>query len=144
MKIDTPKERKNCLQGINPKNAKEYHSLLLEIFRLEMEYRADEGALDDDGEDFYENVYWCGLLLFCIADLNDIGIMWKAKHLNMDMGCGFDIQFLLGSGLDKTVDYLNASNEEDKILEYIEKCHQCGDFDYLDEWKESKIAYFYG
>ena len=143
MNIYTPKARKEILQEINPEYAHEDHLLLLDIFKLEMAYRSDEQTVDDDGEDYYENIYHCGLLLFCIAHLHDIDLMWEAKHLNMDMGCGFDIQFLLGSGIGKTIEYLNYTNEQEPILKYIKACDACGDFDNLDEWKESKISYFY-
>ena len=145
MNIYTAKTRKEILQEITPEYASDDHLLLLDIFKLEMAYRYDQQP-DNDAEDFYENIHHCGLLLFCIAHLHDIDLMWEAKNLNMDMEDGFDIKFLLGSGVGKTIEYLNYSNdpEQEKILKYIKTCHESGDFEQLDEWKESKIKHFYG
>jgi hypothetical protein len=37
------------------------------------------------------------LLLYLVGDPADVAVMWEAKHINMDTGCGFDGQFLVGA-----------------------------------------------
>jgi hypothetical protein len=32
--------------------------------------------------------------------------MWEAKNIDMDTGCGFDTQFMVGARVDETIEYL--------------------------------------
>jgi len=93
MNIDTPKSREIVLASIRPENAPTNHELLLKILDKEIEYRREDADWD-----YYENLYWCGFLLFCVGDTRDTKIMWDAKNINMDTSCGFDIQNLIGAG----------------------------------------------
>jgi hypothetical protein len=139
--LNIPADRRAILEEISPDRAtvRELHKELLEIFKYEIVFRRYDEP--DDG-DFFENLYWCGLLLYLVGDLADVPLMWQAKQLNMDTGGGFDVQFLVGAGLDETVRYLEEHHEEE-ILEYVRKCKGAKDFDDLEGWERFRIHYFY-
>lgn len=125
---------------IQLKDASSFHSLLKALFNYEVNYRNDEG---NDGE-FFENIYHCAFFLFTVSDLNDVIPMYEAKMSNFDLGCGFDIQFLIGAGVEETINYLcqNKNPTSQSALEYIKACQTGGDFDNLEEWIEHKKSYF--
>lgn len=70
--------------------------------------------------------------------------MWRAKQTNFDTGCGFDVQFLVGAGVEETLAFLARSDDPaaSKAAEYIARCAKGGDFDGRDEWLAARCAYF--
>jgi len=115
--IDSPSDREATLRGILPESAKARHELLRKIFLAEMDYRRE-------GEDheYFENIYWCAYLLFLVGDPSDTEPMWRAKHLDMDIGSGFDMEYMVGAGVKQTVDYLSQQGLEriaDDISEHF-------------------------
>lgn len=135
--ISTPEAREKILSQIQPEAAHLYHELLLDILKLEMDYRQLAGVLE-----YYENLYWCSLLLFLIGDPADTELMWKAKNINMDTGAGFDIRLLVGAGVRETIAFLEASNCLE-IAEQLKAREHSGEFKELKDWTEQQIAYFY-
>lgn len=105
--------------------------LLRDLLRKEMTYRKNR---PDGG--FYENLYWCAFLLYRVGDVRDVELLWQAKNVDFDTGCGFDVQFLAGAGLDETVRYLQMKPDMDSAaaLEFVLKCKESGDFDDLETW----------
>src|SRR5215203_3225581 len=101
LKLQDDELRDEIYKLIPLKDVFPFHSLLKALFNLEVNYRNDE---HNDGE-FFENIYHCAFFLFTIGDLNDVMPMWKAKTSNFDLGCGFDIQFLVGAGVEETTEY---------------------------------------
>lgn len=138
MDISTPAARERALQSIPPRDAAQHHPILKAIFQKEVEYHRAE-------EDFTygENIYCCAFLLYCVGKREDIPDLWAAKQINMDLASGFDIQFLVGAGVDASLDYLHTIGL-DEAAQYINKCQVCGDFDDLQAWFEHQQAYFYG
>jgi hypothetical protein len=134
--------RQKLLETIPPDRAtvKERHQLLLAVFRREMASRREEGY-DLEG-DLFENLYWCALLLYLVGDPADVALMWEAKHINMDTGCGFDGQFLVGAGVDQTISYLR-NNGKSEIADYIHNLKGLGELDDLGGWEQFRIHYFY-
>jgi len=53
--------------------------------------------------------------------LRDVEAMWVAKHLNMDTGCGFDVENMVGAGVEQTIEYLQQRGA-DEAADYIEEC----------------------
>ena len=138
--LATPEFRRSILQEMHPTPSLELLPLVRKLLPLEVAYRADES---NDGE-FFENLYWAALFLYQIGTLDDVIPMWKAKRTNCDTGFGFDIQFLVGQGVDETIAYccgLNTQNAQ-AAADYIAECKDCGDFDYLDEWLAFWIDYY--
>jgi hypothetical protein len=132
-----PAERASTLERISPAQARENHVLLQEIFASEIEYRASDSAAEH-----FENLYWCAYLLFCVGDPADVPMMWSAKHINFDTACGFDIQFLLGGGVDQTLEYLRSHGHQeiaDALLAYEDELRSD-----LAEWSTFRHRYFYG
>ena len=133
--LDTPRGRAEFLQAVNPADATASHQHLRDIFQAEMAYREN-----DDDHDYFESIYHCAYLLFCVGDPSDVPAMWAAKHINMDTGTGFDIEFLLGAGRDATDAYLRA-NGFGKIAQ--ELTHRGVREDELAEWSVYRQNYFY-
>lgn len=138
--LNDPHFRESIYKSMHPKPVARFFSLARKMLDHEVTYRQDE---NHDGE-YFENIYWVGLFLYQIGDLNDVVPMWRAKQTNMDTGGGFDIQFLVGCGVMETIDFLRIQRDPecDSIASYIEKCRDAGDFDNLNEWLEDRIEYF--
>ncbi len=109
-----------------------------------MEYRsgdAEEESPDEDGIEYFENIYWCAFLLFIIGEVNDVPLLWKAKNLNMDVAIGMDWQFLVGAGIDETVQFASA-NKMDDLADYLRDYQS--DPPSLVGWAAYRSYYFYG
>jgi len=65
--------------------------------------------------------------LFAAGHVSDSLLIWRAKRASFDTGCGLDIQFLCGAGLDATRDFLARSGATDAV-EYLDHCVVAGDF----------------
>lgn len=112
-------------------------SLIRFLLEQEIIYHANEWAIG-------ESIRLCGFLLFMLANLEDIHLLWNAKTANFDTMCGFDIQFLVGAGVTTTIAYLQPIQEEwaQEARTYIEECQQSGDFRDLERYSEAMHAYF--
>ena len=133
--IGDPAARERLLAGIEPSRAGEHHALLRAVFAAEVEDRKAGG-----GGEYFENLYWCAYLLYHVGDPSDVPMMWRAKHLDFDTACGFDVQFMLGAGARRTLDHLASTGHDDvarALSEYPE----------LDEdpreWAAFRHGYFY-
>lgn len=136
--VNSPSARERVLRNITPESAKEHQVILRRIFREEIHYRRK----DEDHEHF-ENIYWCAYLLFHVGDPGDVELMWIAKNLNMDTGCGFDVENMVGAGLERTVEYLREKALDD-AAGYIAKCIPSGSHLAIEEWSRARRDYFYG
>lgn len=130
-----PAARARVLGGIEPGQAGAHHERLRAIFHAET---ADRRAGGDS--EFFENLYWCAFLLYRVGDPADVPMMWAAKFIDFDTSCGFDVQFLLGAGPERTLGHLNANGHEEiarRLAEYPEL------HDDLTEWETFRRDYFY-
>jgi hypothetical protein len=61
-------------------------------------------------------------MLFALAEVEDVQLLWKAKTTSFDTMCGLNDQLLVGAGVAATLDYLRRANEHwsDRACEYIE------------------------
>jgi hypothetical protein len=120
-----------------------YGSFFRKLLKIELEQRKldiHEYCYDD----YFENFYWCAFFIYRLKDINDVDMLWKAKNVDFDSFCMFDIQFLAMDGIDKTIKYLSEKNDEDamKALEYILGCKKAGDFDNMEKWYTDKYTYY--
>ena len=76
-----------------------------------------------------------------IGDPSDSELLWRAKNVSFDTFVGLDVQFLVGAGVDATIEQLQRQ-ELNEAADYIKGCARSGDFDALDEWFIGRIAYF--
>ena len=92
----------------------------------------------------FDSIRLCGFLLFVLAQVEDVPLLWEAKTTNFDTMCGFDIQFLVGAGISTTLAYLRAIQEEwaQDAKAYIEESQRAGDFDDLDRYRHEMQRYF--
>lgn len=86
----------------------------------------------------------CGFLLSSLARLDDVCLLWEAKITSFDTMCGFDAQLLISAGVPATLTYLQLIHEDwaQGAKEYIEECQQAGDFDRLDQYRDTMHRYF--
>ncbi len=124
-----------------------HRPLLLELFAREMAYRDAlwHGRASDDG-DFFENIYWCGLLLFSVAKAQDALVVWRARRLNMDVGSMLDARFMVGAGVTQTIAFLRSSTDPDapEALEYVLDWQRDGELavHMMALWEWSQREYF--
>jgi len=135
--IHSPSSREQALRNILREDAKKHQPLLQEIFCREMEYRQSESD-----QAYFGNLYWCAYLLFHVADLRDVEAMWVAKHLNMDTGCGFDVENMVGAGVEQTIEYLQQRGA-DEAADYIEECLAEDSQADIEQGSRDRRRYFY-
>jgi len=137
--LDDPLFREGLLREIHGNSSIDVSGLLRRLLQIEIDYRRDS-----ENGDYFENLYWCAFLLWRIGDLNDVINLWRAKNVNLDTACGFDIQFLVGAGVDETIRYLRekTDTESQAALGYIMECKASGGFDGLQEWASQRSEYF--
>ncbi len=89
------------------------------------------------GSGYSDDLKLCAYPLFALGRLDDVELLWQAKSVSFDTFCGFDVQLLVGAGVEPTITYLhqNPSNETLAAVEYIKACQKAGDFDWLDEYR---------
>lgn len=144
-----PAMRTAIYRALHPTPTAAHHRLLQAMLACEDDYRErldswDEGrAVEDDGE-AHENLMWCALMLHQLGDFEDVLPMWRAKHISMDTGCAMDIEYLVGAGVEATLSYLDALDDEEAphCAEYIRECASTGHFRSLERWVAGRIAYF--
>lgn len=139
--LHQPSVRRAVLASITPQGAKEHRALLRDLLDLEVEYRRGLSAGDDADDDFFENLYWVGFLLYCVGDPADTPSLFRAKHTNFDTACGMDVQTLVGAGVDRTLAYLRA-NGHAEIAENLSAHPELRED--LVEWAAWTTRYFYG
>jgi hypothetical protein len=137
--IDDASFREGLYREIHQRPSQAHRPLLRELLIKEMKYREE-----DPDSDFFENLYWCGFLLYRIGDVSDVALLWQAKNVNFDTASGFDVQFLVGAGVEETIRYLQMKSDKDSraALEYLVKSKEAGDFDDLATWFRWRDQYF--
>lgn len=143
--LNSPRGRRALLLKIPPNRdvVRKYHSELVDLFRREMSFsRGDNPAEGDDEADYFEHLYWCGLLLYLVGDPADVPLMWEAKNINMDTGCGFDGQFLVGAGVEETIKYLEDRGHK-APADFLKELKAFKELDDLQGWERFRIHYFY-
>src|SRR5581483_10198345 len=104
-----------------------------EIRRL-LEEEIERERRGESGEEILRTL--C-VQLFSLGVVEDALLIWDAKHSSFDAGCGLDIQFLCGAGLNSTKEFLSKSSAKtaSAALEYLAACEQAGDF---QDWTPQK------
>ena len=138
--LDDAEFRQDIYTKLHPCPEPSLLALVRELFQREQANRFAHEPISNQ----FESLYWAAMFLYQIGDVSDVIPMWKAKNLDMDSGAGFDVQFLVGPGIERTLDYLDNQKPNDSRLAaaYIRKCDAAGDFDDMDEWLSAKISYY--
>lgn len=136
--LDDPRFRREVLREVH-QSVSTTAALLRTILEREVSYRETGGCLE-----YFENLYWCAFLLWRVGEVVDVIPLWRAKNIDFDTGCGLDVQFLVGAGLDETIRYLRSTpgSEAHAALDYILECKKIGDFDAMQEWAKWREEYF--
>ena len=112
------------------------------LFNQEKEWR----KVVDDGEVY--NLYFCAFVLTFFNKPEIIWAFFEAKHIDFDSGCGFDGEFLVAVGIEKTYAYLQTTTHPDSqaMLKYTKELVEESDYtdEHIEEWKAHKREYFRG
>ena len=140
-RLADPVFRESLYKLLHPTADPRHLQLLRHMFALEHSYRRREEEQTADYYVFFENIYWCALLLYQIGDLEDVIPMWRAKNIDMDTSGGFDVQFMVGGGVSETLVYLQGLDvpEAEELSEYLQGHLNELTAQALDEWLEHKI-----
>lgn len=93
---------------------------------------------------FNESIKLCAFLLFMLAQVEDISVLWQAKMTSGDTMCGLHDQLLVGAGISETIVYLQRAHEHwsEQAKKYIEEGYQF-DENELAEYRHETNRYFY-
>ncbi|TDL67737.1 hypothetical protein E2R58_00510 [Paenibacillus amylolyticus] len=85
------------------------------------------------------------IMLFCIGNVEDTQLIWRAKRKNQDTGSYIDVQLLCGAGYERTLFYLenmDGGQAHEELL-YLK---QCEPYDFVDfskvEWVSDYEQYY--
>jgi hypothetical protein len=87
-----------------------------------------------------EETELAGFLLVEHGELEDVWRHWQIKRANFDTWCGYDLQYLVAAGVRATVDFVRASDHEDReavlerLLDAEGEPHVSEEE--LDEWRQ--------
>ncbi|OAX50218.1 hypothetical protein [Paenibacillus sp. AD87] len=116
------------LYGLDPDT--KHRQQIRELLQQEIE---NQEAVD------HEYLKTLCILLFCIGNVEDTGLIWQAKRKNQDTGSYIDVQLLCGAGYEKTVTYLEQ-NLKDSAGEQLNYLRQCELYDFIDFSKEEWVS----
>lgn len=141
--LSSPVERQNLYKLLAGMPPVPFYPLVQAAFEKEVEFRKAlwDGIAEDEG-DFYEGIYRCAFLLYRAANPKDIHLLWKAKHLNMDVGSSMGAEFFIGGGLEVSIEFLEGSNlpESPNIATYIKGWFAQPDaLKWQKEWEEQML-----
>ncbi|GHP01109.1 hypothetical protein KSF_111560 [Reticulibacter mediterranei] len=70
---------------------------------------------------FSESIKVCAFMLFVLAEVEDVQLLWEAKTTSFDTMCGLNDQLLVGAGIAATLDYLRRADEpwSERASKYI-------------------------
>lgn len=68
-----------------------------------------------------EETELAGFLLAEHGQLPDVWLHWQIKRANFDTWCGYDLQYLVAAGVQDTLDFVRASDHDDRdaVLERL-------------------------
>jgi hypothetical protein len=130
-------QRAEWLNSIWPNKLVQNHEAIRECFKTEVkEYRESQ-----DPEHVIENKYQAALYLYILGKPEDGVLVFDAKMSDFDLGCGFDCEFMLGAGLEKTIEHAKEIKHQE-MLEYLEELKGNSELSEIDEWLKYRIGYF--
>lgn len=90
-----------------------------------------------------DSIQLCSFMMFQLAHVEDVPLLWQAKQANYDTLLGLDIQLLVGAGVEETLHYLQQVSEGWAVeaASYIQQCQAGGDFEDLEEYQVTMDTY---
>jgi hypothetical protein len=138
--IRSPADRLALYRFVVDREPRVFRALLLSLFDEEISFREAlwNGTANDEGE-FCEGIYHCAYLIHCCGEAGDAITLWKAQHLNQDVG-ELDGEYFVGAGPAETLAYLARGGDESspEITRYIEQwaCHASPES--LVKWQQGR------
>ena len=98
--LSQPEARQQLYKALLAKPRQAFRGLLRHLLQEEIDFRNAlwNGEAEDEG-DFYEGIYKCAFLLYGCGNPSDTLALWKAKHINMDVGTSMGAEYFVGAGL---------------------------------------------
>jgi hypothetical protein len=110
------------------------------LFTEESKWRKDA----KDGE--VDNLYFLAFILTQFKRPEIVWLFFDTKNIDFDSGIGFDGEYLVSAGIEKTYEYLETTDNIHKqdLLKYIgETVDTCNySQEEIDDWTNSKKEYF--
>ncbi|MBN1349729.1 hypothetical protein JXJ21_09990 [candidate division KSB1 bacterium] len=132
----TGEERAEWLNSLWPDKLEVNRDQIRQCFAVELaNYQAGVDL------DHYENLYQAALYLHVLGEPGDAILIYDAKMSSFDLHFGMDYQFMLGAGLDKTIEYANQTGRSD-MAKYLDGLREDPDLPDIEHWLEFKISYF--
>jgi len=145
--LDDDDFRNEICRALRPSMSRIHHPFLLSLLSREIDYRQRLWkGLAQDPDDRYENIYRCAFLLSRLGRPEDVFVLWKAKHCNMDVGTALGAEYFVGAGLGPTLDFLSASRHPcaDDITSYLKQAFVNGnEADDLSCWVMEQFRYLW-
>jgi hypothetical protein len=109
-------------------------------------YINDEEELELDKNENVDNLYFSAWILVLLNQVEVIWDFYNAKNIDFDSSIGFDGEYLVAFGIEKTYYYLQTSDNplKEKIYNYLGKSIKECTFsqDWIKQWLEHKKQYF--
>lgn len=118
--------RKKLYKRLSAEFSQKHGELIRELFKIEIKERklcvfgavVEESKIDDT-YDCPWSIRCCAYLLYKLADLNDVKLIWQAKTIDYDSYFELDGQLLVGAGVNETIDFLKK--KRGRIAKFIIK-----------------------
>lgn len=139
-RLRSPADRLAIYKSVVGQEPRKFRQLLLSLFNEEISFREAlwDGTATDDGT-FSEGIFHCAFLIHCCGVPSDTEILWKAQHLNQDVG-ELDGEYFVGAGVAETLAHLHQIDDETcaPIAKYIETWSRHTSPDSLSEWQHGR------
>lgn len=117
------------------------YQLVKRLFTEEIEWRK---SASDGGE--VDNLYFSAFILTFFENPEIIWLLWESKNIDFDSDLGFEGEYLLAAGIERTYAYLNSSNHpyKEAVLAYIGKDVESCIYseDDIKDWIDYRHTYF--
>lgn len=144
--IDSPPTRRALYSLFYKKEVAPFRNLILAMFRREMDFRRaldeDDVIDEEEGDEYCDGIYQCAFFIYRLGNPRDTYLLWEAKHINMDVGCMMDTEYLLGADVDETLAFLRSEGTDmaNAIFKYLNGFRY--DNEARAQWEEFQMNFF--
>lgn len=139
--LAVPDNRHLLYELLHPTPAPESGPLLRVLFEHEMAFRALEPPDLEDG--YLDDIFWCALLLVQLRDPRDILLLWRARHIDADVGETLGVEPFFGPDVEDSLAHLASLGTEEarEAGEWLADLASGYEPDGWEDWWEAEIAW---
>lgn len=155
--LENIKENKKLIEELNDFKLREkiyyyihnnfntkYNKLIYFMADIEYNERLEDTYME------YDLFYFSIFLIYRLKKVSDIFLIWEYKYTDFDSSFGVEGEFLLSTGYENTILYLNnikdntLKDTKEDILKYLTESYNDGAFrdKDIEQWYESRCSYF--